>query len=85
MSDIRRVSGLHPWDWISASGLVASRQCLLVHLGLSSQQTYDRNWIVSCPEGALYMHLAFFYFLFFSNGLGHVVVSAGQVDCFLAL
>lgn len=83
MSDIKSVSGLHPRDWISASGLVASRQCLLVHLGLSSQQIYDRNWIVTCPEGALHMSIAFL--LFFCNGLGHVWVSVGQVDCFLAL
>lgn len=81
MSDIKSVSGLHPWDWISVSGLVASQQCLVVHLGFSSQQIYDR--IVTCPEGALYMSLAFFSFFF--NGLGHVWVSVGQVDCFLAL
>lgn len=60
---------------------MASRQCLLVHLGLSSQQIYDRKWIVSCPEGALDTYLAFF----FPHRLGHVCVSAGQVDCFLAL
>lgn len=27
------------------------------------QQIYDRNWIVSCPEGALYTYLAFFFLI----------------------